>query len=154
MKQTIQVLDISVVIPVYNSAEIFPTLYARLCDVLEKISGSFEIIAVVDGCRDDSFKVISEINSTDSRVKVVEFARNFGHQAAVSAGMAMAKGDLLTIIDDDLEDLPEVLELFKAKIDEGFDVVYGVRRARKRSVLHKFFYVLFYRVLGGLSDFK
>lgn len=154
MKTGLKNIELSVVVPVYNSADIFPELYKRLVAVLEKITGSFEIIAIVDGCRDSSFDVISELNARDKRVKVVDFARNFGHQAAVSAGLALAHGNMVAVIDDDLEDPPELLETFKAKLDEGFDVVYGIRKTRKRSWLYRIMFGAFYRVLGFLSDVR
>lgn len=147
-------VELSVVIPVYNSADIFPELYRRLSAVLEKISGSFEIVAVVDGCRDASFEVVARHHDRDSRVKAVDLARNFGHQAAVSAGLAIARGDMVAVIDDDLEDPPELLETFKAKLDEGYDVVYGIRKTRKRSLPYRILFGAFYRVLGFLSDVR
>lgn len=145
-------VELSVVIPVYNSAGIFPELYRRLVAELDKTVGSFEIVAVVDGCADDSFDVISRIAEADPRVKAVEFSRNFGHQAAVTAGLALARGGMVAVMDDDLEDPPEALPLLIGKAREGYDVVYGVRRKRKRQLLHRVMYSLFYRVLGGLVD--
>ena len=144
--------EISVIIPVYNSANIFPELYQRLAAILEKTVSSFEIIAVVDGCRDHSFDVIQDIGQRDGRVKAIEFSRNFGHQAAITAGLSLAAGDMVAIMDDDLEDPPEALPLLVARIRDGFDVVYGIRRKRKRSRLHRFFFTAFYRILSGLVD--
>ncbi len=144
--------EISVIIPVYNSANIFPELYQRLAAILEKTVSSFEIIAVVDGCRDHSFDVIQDIGQRDGRVKAIEFSRNFGHQAALTAGLSAATGDMVAIMDDDLEDPPEALPLLVARIRDGFDVVYGIRRKRKRSWIHRFFFTAFYRILSGLVD--
>lgn len=144
--------ELSVVIPVYNSANIFPELYNRLKVTLEKEVSSFEIIAVVDGCRDNSFDVIRNISQKDGRVKAIEFSRNFGHQAAITAGLSTAIGTMVAIIDDDLEDPPETLPLLIARVHEGFDVVYGIRRKRKCSWLHRFLFSVFYRILSGLVD--
>jgi glycosyltransferase involved in cell wall biosynthesis len=150
----VQTPQISVVIPIYNSANIFPELHRRLAKTLEQCVRSFEIIAVIDGCRDASYEVISGLSKEDSRIKLIEFSRNFGHQAALTAGLAHASGEMVAIIDDDLEDPPELLPQFIEKVHEGFDVVYGVRRKRKRSFLLRPLYPLFYRTLGALVDIK
>lgn len=147
-------VELSVVIPVYNSANIFPELHRRLTAVLEGAVSSHEIIGVVDGARDNSFDVIQGIAKADCRVKAMEFSRNFGHQAAVTAGLEAAAGSMVAVVDDDLEDPPEVLPAMISKIREGFDVVYGIRRKRKRSLLHRFLFKAFYRVLGALVDLK
>ncbi|MFC1461397.1 glycosyltransferase family 2 protein [Verrucomicrobiota bacterium] len=144
--------ELSVVIPVYNSERIFPELYHRLTKALEGVVRSYEIIAVVDGCRDQSFDVIRALSEKDSRVKVIEFSRNFGHQVAITAGLSFASGELVAVMDDDLEDPPEVLVQLISKLREGYDVVYGIRRKRKRSALHRFLYSAFYRVLADLVD--
>lgn len=146
--------DISVVIPIYNSANIFPELYKRLIRALEPGVRSFEIIAVLDGCRDNSFSVISGLSAQDKRIKLIEFSRNFGHQAALTAGLSHASGAMVAIMDDDLEDPPELLPRFIEKIREGFDVVYGIRRKRSRSFILRLLYKAFYRILGNLVDIK
>lgn len=145
-------IELSVVVPIYNSANIFPDLYERLSEVLDKSISSFEIIAVVDGCSDRSFDVIQSIGQSDTRVKAIEFSRNFGHQAAITAGLSVAAGNMVAIIDDDLEDPPEVLLLLIDRIHDGFDVVYGIRRKRKRNWLQRFFFAAFYRILSGLVN--
>lgn len=145
-------MELTVVIPVYNSANIFPELYRRLIAILTPAFSDFEIIAVLDGCRDRSFEVISGFAQKDLRLKVIELSRNFGHQAALTAGLSHAQGQWVAIIDDDLEDPPEVLVQFVNKAQEGFEVVYGVRRKRKRSFFHKILYRLFYRISGMLTD--
>jgi len=145
-------IDFTIVIPVYNSADIFPELYRRIIGVLEGNVGNFEIITVLDGCRDRSFEVISECHRSDKRIKLIEFSRNFGHQAAISAGLEAAKGKLVAIMDDDLEDPPEVLIQLLKKLREGYDVVYGIRRKRKRFFLYRYLYLLFYRLLGRIVE--
>lgn len=147
-------IELSVVVPVYNSASIFQALYERLIEALDKTVSSFEIIAVVDGCGDGSFEVVQKVSGKDKRVKGIEFSRNFGHQAAITAGLAAATGNMVAIMDDDLEDPPEVLPLLIKKIHDGFDVVYGIRRNRKRDRMHRFLFAAFYRVLSGLVDVK
>jgi dolichol-phosphate mannosyltransferase len=145
-------LELSVIIPVYNSADIFPELHRRLVSVLEPAVKSFEIIAVVDGCRDRSAEVIGGIAGKDPRVKMIEFSRNFGHQAAITAGLEFTSGTTVIIMDDDLEDPPEILPRFLAKLDEGYDVVYGIRKRRHRPLPYRVLYRLFYRLLGSLVD--
>jgi glycosyltransferase involved in cell wall biosynthesis len=151
-REAVARVGLSMVIPIYNSELIFPELYKRLIDVLDSVDLSCEVVAVVDGCRDQSFCVIREHALRDPRIKVLEFSRNFGHQAAVTAGLEHATGDLVGIMDDDLEDPPEVLLRLLARLAEGYDVVYGIRRRRKRSLLHRFLYYAFYRVLGHMTD--
>ena len=145
-------IELSIVIPVYNSALIFPELYRRLTAALEPIVPAFEIVAVVDGCPDRSFEVIRDHAQRDPRVKVLEFSRNFGHQAAVTAGLRHASGAVVGIMDDDLEDPPEIVPLLVIRLREGYDVVYGIRRRRKRSLVHRLLYSAFYRVLAQMTD--
>lgn len=147
-------LELSVVIPVYNSADIFPELHRRLVAALEPRVKSFEIIAVLDGCRDNSADVISAIAAKDPRVKMIEFSRNFGHQAAITAGMEFVAGAIVVVMDDDLEDPPEILPAFLAKLEEGFDVVYGVRKHRQRALPYRVLYRLFYRLLGSMVNIR
>jgi dolichol-phosphate mannosyltransferase len=147
-------IEVSVVIPVYNSADIFPELHRRLVAVLENAAKSFEIIAVLDGCRDRSAEVISGIAEKDKRVKMIEFSRNFGHQAAITAGLEFVSGATVIVMDDDLEDPPEILPQFLAKLNEGHDVVYGVRKRRQRALPYRLLYRLFYRVLGSLVNIR
>jgi glycosyltransferase involved in cell wall biosynthesis len=146
--------ECSVVIPVYNSASIFPELHTRLVSALEKVVDSFEIIAVLDGCHDNSFEVISLKAAEDNRVRLIELSRNFGHQTAITAGLQYASGKLVVIMDDDLEDPPEVIPSLINKSREGFDVVYGIRRQRRRALPYRILYSLFYRILGALVDLK
>jgi len=147
-------VELSVVIPLYNSAAIFPELHRRLVAALEPAVATFEIIAVVDGCRDRSAEVVAEIAAKDSRVKLLEFSRNFGHQAAITAVLQFVAGQIVIVMDDDLEDPPEILPTFLAKLNEGFDVVYGVRCGRRRALPYRLLYKLFYRILGHLVDLK
>ena len=144
--------ELSVVIPVYNSEAIVPELQRRLREVLAAAVESYEVIAVVDGCGDGSFDALRACREQDPRIKIIEFSRNFGHQLAVTAGLEAAQGKLVVVMDDDLEDPPEVLPSFIAKLREGYDVVYGVRRKRKRSLAHRFLYSAFYRVLARVVE--
>jgi glycosyltransferase involved in cell wall biosynthesis len=145
---------LSVVIPVYNSAKIFPELYSRIVHVLTKVVQTFEIIPVVDGCTDNSAEVIGNLCKQDSRLKLVELSRNFGHQAAITAGLRFSSGEMVMIMDDDLEDPPEIIPQFIRKAKEGFDVVYGIRKKRKVPLVRRFSYYLFYRLLNRLTPMQ
>jgi len=144
-------LDLSVVIPVYNSAEIFPELHRRLVETLSDTVQSYEIIAVVDGCTDNSAEVIEMHTKENPHLKMVELSRNFGHQMAITAGLELSSGEMVVVMDDDLEDQPELLPKFISKAQEGYDVVYGIREKRKVSIYRRVAFRFFYRLLNRLS---
>lgn len=144
-------LDLSVVIPVYNSAEIFPELHRRLVETLSDTVQSYEIIAVVDGCTDNSAEVIEMHTKENPHLKMVELSRNFGHQIAITAGLELSSGEMVVVMDDDLEDQPELLPKFISKAQEGYDVVYGIREKRKVSIYRRVAFRFFYRLLNRLS---
>jgi len=145
---------LSVVIPVYNEAENIAILYKRLTDVLDKIEPKYEIIFVDDGSVDGSVAILSEMAAQDSHITVVELARNFGHQVAISAGLDYARGDAVIIMDADLQDPPEVLPKFIAKLREGHDVVYAIRERRKEGWLKRTAYAAFYRLLQRVANIE
>jgi polyisoprenyl-phosphate glycosyltransferase len=143
---------LSVVIPVFNEQENIPVLYPRLVAVLEKIEPSFEIIFVDDGSRDQSLPMLNKLAAQDARVTVVQLARNFGHQVAISAGLDYAHGRAVIVMDADLQDPPEVLPQFIAKWREGHDVVYAVREHRKEEWFKRSAYAAFYRLLQRVAN--
>jgi dolichol-phosphate mannosyltransferase len=145
--------SLSVVIPVYNSEAVFPELYRRLSKVLKEHVREFEILCVVDGCPDRSADVIATFCENDPTVKLIELSRNFGHQAAITAGLDHALYDIL-IMDDDLEDPPEVIPQLIAKAEEGFEVVYGIRKRRRVSLFRRLSYHFFYRSLNRMTKIK
>lgn len=142
---------LSIVIPVYNSADIFPELYRRLSDTLSGLGMPYEIIAVTDGCTDGSEDIIAEFCRKDNHLRLLEFSRNFGHQMAVTAGLKHSSGDMVITMDDDLEDPPEVLPDLVKKAQEGYDIVYGVRGKRKVLLPWRLAYNAFYRLMNSLS---
>lgn len=144
--------ELSVVIPVYNEAENIPVLYGRLIAVLEDANINFEIVFVDDGSGDESVRRLNELGASDKRVVVIELARNFGHQVAITAGLDFARGQAIAVMDADLQDPPEVLPKFIAKWREGHDVVYAIREHRKEGWLKKASYKAFYRVLRRVSN--
>ncbi len=143
---------LSVVIPVFDEAGNLPGLYDRLTAVLEQTGSTYEIIFVDDGSSDTSLSLLRGLAAADARVLVVELARNFGHQVAISAGLDHARGDGVIIMDADLQDPPEVLPEFIAKWHEGHDVVYAIRTQRKEGWLKRGAYALFYRLLRRVAS--
>jgi dolichol-phosphate mannosyltransferase len=144
---------LSVVIPCMNEEEVLRETNRRLVAVLEGISLNFEIVYVDDGSTDSTPELLSEMQAHDSRIRVVRFSRNFGHQIAITAGLEHASGDAVAIIDADLQDPPEVLLDFVAKWLDGYDVVYGVRTERDGETAFKLWTAkLFYRFISHLSD--
>src|SRR5262245_16623194 len=144
--------ELSVVIPVYNEAENLSVLYDRLVKVLDGGSVDFEIVFVDDGSKDGSVGSLNELSASDKRVTVVELARNFGHQVAITAGLDFARGRAVAVMDADLQDPPEVLPSFIAKWREGNDVVYAVRERRKETWVLRAGYAIFYRLLRRVAN--
>jgi dolichol-phosphate mannosyltransferase len=144
--------ELSVVVPLYNEEENIPELYRRLSSALGKLGVDYQLVFVNDGSRDRTPTLLAELHAADRRVAVVHLSRNFGHQAAVSAGLAHAQGQAVVVMDGDLQDPPEVLGAFLDKWREGFDVVYAVRQNRKEGILKRAGYWLFYRLLRAISD--
>ena len=145
---------ISVVVPCYNEEESIAETHRRLGSLAADRPGErFEFVFVNDGSRDQTLELLRGIAASDDRVRVVSFARNFGHQLAVTAGVDHARGDAVVLIDADLQDPPEVIEDMIDRWKEGYEVVYGVRTDRpgesrfKRVTAH-----VFYRLLNWLSD--
>lgn len=143
---------VSVVIPVLNEQENLEDLYTRLVRTLEGIEPEFEIIFVDDGSGDASLEILTGLANKDTRVSAITFARNFGHQAAISAGLDQARGNAVIVMDADLQDPPEVLGQFIAKWREGNDVVYAVRMHRKEDWFKRTGYMLFYRLLQRVAN--
>ena len=132
-----KVKKISVVIPVYNEEENVPILYERLKEVLESIPYDYEIIFVNDGSTDRTGEILEEIAKKDRKVKVVEFARNFGQTPAMVAGMDYATGDVIITMDGDLQNDPKDIPRLLEKIEEGYDVVSGWRKNRKDAAVSR-----------------
>lgn len=143
---------ISIVVPCYNEKEVLDELYQRLSAAAESWGEPFEVIVVDDGSEEDTWQRIEAIHQRDPRWKAVRFSRNFGHQTAVSAGIARAAGQAVIVMDADLQDPPEELHRFLAGWREGYDVVYGLRRNRKEGPLKRLCYHLFYRILAGSAS--
>ena len=145
---------LSVVVPVFNEEGNLPELYTRLCAVLGTLESNFEIIFVDDGSHDTSIEILTRLAQNDARVSVICLARNFGHQAAISAGLDRTRGAAVIVMDADLQDPPEVLPQFIAKWREGYDVVYAVREHRKESWFKRTSYAAFYRLLQRVANIE
>lgn len=142
---------ISIVIPAYNEEDGIAELYRRIVQAAPAWEDGFEVLIVDDGSRDRTVEICEEIGAADARFKVIVLSRNFGHQAAVSAGLMHAKGDIVTVMDADLQDPPEELLPFIEKIREGWDVVYAIRTKRKENFLKRMCYWAYYRILKRLA---
>ncbi|MEW6717426.1 MAG: glycosyltransferase family 2 protein [Chloroflexota bacterium] len=141
----------SVVAPVYNEAETLQAFYERVCKVMESVGESWELVMVDDGSTDGSTDQMRRLGDQDRRVRPVIFARNFGHQIAVTAGLDYSRGQAVVIMDADLQDPPEVIPELIAKWNEGYEVVYAVRAHREgetwfKLVTASFFYQLIRRI--------
>lgn len=145
----------SIVAPIYNEIDNLPELYRRVKEVMDASNETWELILVDDGSTDGSTDKIRELAQQDKKVRPVIFARNFGHQVAITAGWDYARGDAIVIIDADLQDPPEVILELAKKWKEGYEVVYAVRSEREgESWFKKFTASLFYRVIYRITDVK
>ena len=143
----------SIIAPIYNELENLPELYPRLRDVMKQTGETWELILVDDGSTDGSTDVIRNLAQNDERVRPVIFARNFGHQIAVTAGLDYSRGSAVVIIDADLQDPPEVILSLIEKWREGYQVVYAVREEREgESWFKKATAALFYRAIFRITD--
>jgi polyisoprenyl-phosphate glycosyltransferase len=145
---------LSVVIPVFNEEETIPELNRRLHSFLAGLGETWEVVFVDDGSRDASAKLLAELAEQEPRFKVISFARNFGHQIAITAGMDRAEGEAVVVMDADLQDPPELVREMLARWREGYDVVYAVRGRRLGETWFKrITAALFYRVFRALLGF-
>ncbi len=143
----------SIVAPAFNEEETLPEFHRRMREVMEGLGEPWELVLVNDGSRDRTGEVLRKLHEQDPHVCVVDFARNFGHQLAVTAGLDHARGAAVVVIDSDLQDPPEVIPEMIARWQEGYQVVYGVRAEREGETWFKLFTArLFYRLIGALTD--
>ena len=146
-------VELSAVVPIYNEEAGIAELHRRLRGVLAGLGASFEMVLVNDGSRDGSAGLLDDLARTDPTVRAIHFSRNFGHQAAVAAGLAHSRGRAVVVLDADLQDPPEVIEGLVEKWREGYQIVYAQRTGRQGETLNKrFFAWSFYRVVNGMTD--
>jgi glycosyltransferase involved in cell wall biosynthesis len=144
---------ISVVIPVYNENEILRLLHSRLAAVMESVGEPWEVVYINDGSSDGSLASLLDCQAADPHVTVVELSRNWGHQPALTAGLANARGSAVVLMDADLQDPPEVIPSLIAAWRKGGEVVVAQRRSRAERGIRGGLFRMFYTVLGYLSDF-
>jgi dolichol-phosphate mannosyltransferase len=143
----------TIIAPIYNEIENIPLLYTRISEVMAQTGEPWEFVMVDDGSSDGSTEAILELKAQDEKIKPVIFARNFGHQIAVTAGLDYSKGEAVIIIDADLQDPPEVILDLIQKWKEGFEVVYAVRSKRVGETWFKLFTAsAFYRLIQRITD--
>jgi polyisoprenyl-phosphate glycosyltransferase len=147
-----QEIRFSIVVPVLNEEQNLLELYDRIRSVMEFMDSSWELIFVNDGSTDNSLAIMRNLHGRDSRVKIVDLARRFGHQAGISAGIEYAAGEAVILMDADLQDSPDALPALIEKWNQGYEVVYAVRRRRKENALLRLAYSAFYRILSRLAD--
>ncbi|HEY7863639.1 MAG TPA: glycosyltransferase family 2 protein [Thermoanaerobaculia bacterium] len=144
---------VSVAVPLYNEESVLGELLRRLGSVLDSLPGGpHEMVFVDDGSRDRTFEILEEAASRDPRLTVASLSRNWGHQAAISAALDLCRGDVVVIMDGDLQDRPEEIPRFLDEYRKGFDVVYARRSDRKESWPMRVSYHLFYRLIGVISQ--
>lgn len=145
----------TVIAPIFNEKENLPVLYKRVSDVMNSTNEPWELVLVDDGSRDGSTDIIRALAEQDPRVRPVIFARNFGHQIAVTAGLDYSRGQAVVIIDADLQDPPELILEMIENWREGYEVVYAVRAQREGETWFKLFTAsLFYRMIYRITDVK
>lgn len=147
-------MKLSIIIPCYNEQDILEISYARFMTVMQDHLYDYELLYINDGSSDDTEPILSKMARINNRVKVVSFSRNFGHQAAVTAGLHNCTGDVVVIIDVDLQDPPEVIPaMVEQHLDSGANVIYAVRNKRAgESFFKKFTAKMFYRTLNAMSE--
>ncbi len=146
--------ELSIVIPVYNEEKNLTPLHAQLQSVLETLGGSYEVIFVDDGSYDNSFSILEKLHHEDSNVKVIQFRKNFGKAAALSAGFTQAGGKVIVTMDADLQDDPREIPNFIQKLDEGYDLVSGWRSKRQDPFSKIFFSRLFNYLTAILTGLR
>jgi len=145
---------ISIIVPCYNEQDVLPELFARLGAAAATWGLEHDILCVDDGSQDRTWELLKAQHLKDVRWRCLSFARNFGHQIAVSAGLFYADGDVVVVMDADLADPPEEISRLLAKWREGYDVVYAVRQKRKEGGFKRLCYWAFYRLMARLVAFE
>lgn len=145
---------ISIIVPMYNEQEVIHICYDRVKSVLDNLTEyNYEIICINDGSKDKTLGILEEIAKKDDKIKIASFSRNFGHQAAVSAGLKLSTGNVVVVIDADMQDPPELIVDMLKLYDQGNSVVYAKRSVRKGESKFKVYTAkLFYRLINKISD--
>lgn len=148
-------IDISIVVPLYNEEQVFSQLAKRLTDVMDSVPFSCEVVMVNDGSFDKTADLLEDLCHKDTRFTGVLLSRNHGHQLAVTAGLAHTRGRQgVMVIDGDLQDPPELVTEFHNLLMQGYDVIYAVRKNRKERIIKRFAYWIYYRLQKKISNFN
>ncbi|MDQ2657117.1 MAG: glycosyltransferase family 2 protein [Bacteroidota bacterium] len=145
--------EVSFIIPVYNEVEVFSLLVERMDALASRMTESCEVILVDDGSTDGTSLLMETLALKDPKYQCIFLSRNFGQQKALGVGLDFARGEYIMLLDADLQDPPELYFEFFAKIKEGYDVVYGIRKGRKEGLLKRGSYNFFYRFLNHISNY-
>lgn len=143
---------ISVVLPVFNEQDVLPKLLQAVEESLQSAGCGYEIIFVNDGSSDQSGRILNELAELNARVRVIHFAKNFGHQAAVQAGLLHTSGDAVIIMDSDMQDCPNAIVKFIEYWNSGYDVVYAIRTNRKENIFKRWAFQTFHKTLNLISS--
>ncbi len=144
---------VSLVMPMYNEEQLVRSVHAAVCDALDRLDQPWEVVYVNDGSKDRTLELLLEIQKKDARVAVVELSRNWGHNAAITAGLQAARGDCVAMMDGDLQDPPSVVLDMVEEWKKGAQVVVGRRKSRGEKGFKRHLYPIFYKLLGMLADF-
>jgi len=145
-------LKFSVVIPAFNEKENLEVLHTRLTKVMKSIGEPYEIIFIDDGSTDGSFQMLRDLHQKDNNIKAIRFTRNFGQHIAITAGLDYCKGENVILMDADLQDQPEEIPKLLAKLRQGYDIVYGLRRKRRDNIFKKLSSKLYLSLLAKLTS--
>src|SRR4051812_35435410 len=129
--------QLSIVLPIFNEEPVIDELHRRLVEFLGAVGATWEVIFIDDGSIDGSFAKLKVLCGLEPRYRLVSFARNFGHQFAITAGLDYARGDAVVVMDADLQDPPEVVAEMFARFRDGYDIIHGVRRSREKESAFK-----------------
>ncbi len=149
-----QTLDLSIIIPVRDEEGNIAELVSRLSNVIKELKLTYEIIFITDNNRDNTFSVLQLMHKKDERVKILKLANSFGQHIAVMAGLHFCHGDMVVIMDGDLQDHPEDIPKLYNKLKEGYDVAYGIKERKNDSLLRNFLSGSFVKLLNMVSDYK
>ena len=145
-------MKLSVILPIRNEADTIPELISRLLSVLNHIEIDYEIIFVTDINTDNTLEILKRYSIADSKIKIIKLSNSFGQHVAVRAGLDHCEGDAAVIMDADLEMFPEDIPKLYSKLNEGFDIVYGVNKNKNRSFLKDLASKIFNKIMNLLSD--
>lgn len=146
---------ISLVIPLFNEEKLVDELISRSKKVLNEIGDDFELIIIDDGSKDKTLDKLIHQKETEKRIKIISLSRNFGHQAAITAGLEFARGDFVAMMDGDLQDPPELIKKMYNLLKSGsFDIVNGKRKSRKEGIRKRLLISIFHKIFGNVSGLK